>query len=234
MSASDGELWVFGYGSLMWRPGFPFAEAVHARLVGYRRCFCITSVHHRGNEKRPGLVLGLDRGGVCDGMAFRVLAAHVSETLAYLRARELISGVYREALVPVTLLDASAGEGGNRSVPALAYIAERQHPSYVGRMPLAKQARLIRGARGRSGSNVDYLLNTLGHLAELGIRERELERLRVLTAALVDGEPGPIRKRAQVMIATDPRVPMPLKRMTPAARRRFSHRYWLEGRARLP
>ena len=172
MTQPAHDLWVFAYGSLMWRPGFPHEEARHARLTGYRRCFCIYSVHHRGTPARPGMVLGLDRGGACEGIAYRVAAANAAETVRYLRAREQVNGVYREAHLPIELID-----GPRREVPALAYIVERAHPSYAGRLPLARQARLIRGGQGVSGNNLDYLISTLRHLDELGIRERELERL---------------------------------------------------------
>jgi glutathione-specific gamma-glutamylcyclotransferase len=174
MTAAGHDLWVFGYGSLMWRPGFAYEEAQHARLTGYRRCFCIYSVHHRGTRERPGLVLGLDRGGACEGIAYRVAAANAAETRNYLRAREQVNGVYREAHVPVQLIT-----GAHREVLALTYIVERAHPNYAGQLPLARQARLIHGSRGYSGANLDYLISTLRHLAELGIRERELERLPV-------------------------------------------------------
>ena len=169
------DLWVFGYGSLMWRPGFAYEEARHARLVGYRRCFCIYSVYHRGTAKRPGMVLGLDRGGACEGIAYRVAACDAAQTVRYLRAREQVNGVYREAHVPIELI-----EGARREVLALTYIVERAHPSYAGRLPLALQARLIRAGRGLSGNNLDYLISTLRHLRELGIRERELERVLAL------------------------------------------------------
>jgi cation transport protein ChaC len=172
------DLWVFAYGSLMWRPGFAHEEAVRARLTGYRRCFCIYSVHHRGTPERPGMVLGLDRGGVCDGIAFRVRAAHTAATLAYLRAREQVTGVYREALLPVTL-----EEPQRRHIRALCYLVERAHPGYAGALPLCAQARLVRGARGVSGINLDYFFNTLAHLGALGIREPELERLASVIGA---------------------------------------------------
>lgn len=169
---SRDDLWVFGYGSLMWRPGFHYEEVRRATLVGYRRCFCIYSTHHRGTPERPGLVLGLDRGGACHGLAFRVTADRRKATLDYLTEREQVSGVYRDTLVPVTL------EGEPRQeVFALAYIVERNHPSYAGRLHLAKQASLIRGACGISGPNLDYLINTLAHLDSLGIAEPELCRL---------------------------------------------------------
>ncbi len=173
MSAAD--LWIFGYGSLMWRPGFEFEEAIPARLTGYRRGFYVYSTNHRGTAKRPGLVLGLDRGGVCDGVAFRVSATHARATGAYLRAREQVHGVYRETLVPVTLHEAN-----HREVLAQAYIVERAHPSYTGALPLHVQANLIRGARGVSGANLDYLVNTLSRLETLGIDEPELRRLMTL------------------------------------------------------
>lgn len=178
--AKTRDLWVFAYGSLMWRPGFPYAQAAHARLVGWRRSFCIYSRYHRGSMRRPGLVLGLDRGGMCEGMAFRVLGEDAAATLEYLREREQIISVYREALVPVTLLT-----GERPEVMALAFLVERAHPSYSGELSLCEQAHLIRGARGRSGSNIEYLMSTLAHLKELGIRERAMERLLGMVGANV-------------------------------------------------
>ena len=103
MPVDPAETWIFGYGSLMWNPGFDFAEARRARLTGYHRAFCIYSIHYRGTQRRPGLVLGLDRGGVCDGIAFRIAPEQRQQVLAYLRRRELIYAVYREALVPVDI-----------------------------------------------------------------------------------------------------------------------------------
>ena len=186
-------MWVFGYGSLMWRPGFPHARAVRARVTGYHRGFCIYSMHHRGTEARPGLVLGLDRGGVCEGMAFLVPPDAIAATLAYLREREQVSGVYRETYLPLTL-----EEGARPEVLGLAYVVERAHPSYAGTLPLPTEADLIRGARGISGTNLDYLINTLAHLAELGIRERRLERLMVLI--------GPHLSRGAPHVHTSPRA----------------------------
>jgi cation transport protein ChaC len=178
------DVWVFAYGSLMWQPGFQYAEARHARLLGYHRAFCVYSVHYRGSPSRPGLVLGLDRGGVCEGMAFRLRAESASDTIAYLRRRELIYGVYREALVPVTFIGAESAP-----VLAMAYIAERAHPAHAGRLPLSRQVSLIRGAWGEAGTNLDYLINTLIHLGDLGIRERSLERLLALSGAVVTRDP---------------------------------------------
>ena len=172
------DLWVFAYGSLMWRPAFAYSEARRARLTGYHRAFCVYSVHHRGTPARLGLVLGLDRGGVCEGVAYRIAAADVEATLAYLRERELVNGVYREAFLPVEL------EHQPEEVMALAYIVERAHLTYAGRLPLSIQARIIRGATGRSGANLDYLISTVRHLGELGIRDRALERLVTLVGPL--------------------------------------------------
>ena len=206
MSAAHHDLWVFGYGSLMWRPGFAFEEMRRARVIGYRRCFCIYSVHHRGTPKRPGMVLGLDRGGACAGIVYRISAANAASTVAYLRSREQVNGVYREAHLPVEIT-----EGENREVMALAYIVERAHPSYAGQLPLAVQARLIRGAQGISGINLDYLISTLRHLAELGIRERELERILALI--------GPHAAR------------VPVRPLRPEQRRRFLYRLRMDSAA---
>ena len=220
------DMWIFGYGSLMWRAGFEHAETSRARLAGYHRAFCISSTHHRGSAARPGLVLGLDRGGTCEGVAYRVAAHHAAAVLAYLRKRELVSGVYREAVVRVALHD-----GSERNVTALAYIVERCHPSYTGRAALRVQAHQIRGARGLSGDNLDYLLATVGHLREAGIRERDLERLVALcaphAAAFVrDGHTcmsaAPIRRAVA-------RLPDRARRMSRTERTRFLYRMRLGG-----
>ncbi len=224
-------LWVFGYGSLMWRPGFEAECSAHARLVGWRRCFCIYSTHHRGSPARPGLVLGLDRGGACEGIAYRVSPAHAAATLAYLRAREQINGVYREAQVAVTLEDAVAGCDGH--VSALAFVVERAHPSYAGRLPLAAQARLIRAAAGISGANVDYLVSTLRHLHGLGVREPELDRLLTMIGPhFARGKPErSAHTRARALIAACRRFPVTVPMMRPADRRRFTYRRLLAARA---
>jgi cation transport protein ChaC len=224
-SASAKHLWVFGYGSLMWRPGFPYLEAVHARLIGYRRCFCIYSIHHRGTPSRPGMVLGLDRGGSCEGVAFRVAPDLADATLGYLREREQVTGVYREAHLPVTLMKPARPE-----VMAVAYLVERAHPSYAGALPLATQARLIRGARGSSGVNLDYVVNTVNHLAQLGIRERELERLVTVIGPLVAkgrGENSEAPRALALMRAATTAgcaVDVPVQRMRLNERMRFAYR----------
>jgi len=164
----------------MWHPGFDHVEALHARLTGWHRCFCIWSVVYRGTPQRPGLVLGLDRGGACEGIAFRVPGERADEVLAYLRRREQVTGVYREALVPVEL----AVEGWPE-VMAVAYLAEPAHPGYAGDLPLQVQAELIRGGYGRSGANIDYCVSTMEHLKALGIREPGLERLATVLGPLL-------------------------------------------------
>jgi glutathione-specific gamma-glutamylcyclotransferase len=183
MTLKPADTWVFGYGSLMWNPGFAYAEARPATLRGFHRAFCIYSVHYRGTPRQPGLVLGLDRGGVCHGLAFRMAPGMHAETLAYLRRRELIYGVYREAFVPVDLARDDAG-APPRTVFALAYIAERAHPAYARALTLAREATLIRRSAGRNGTNLDYLLSTRRHLQSLGIRDSRLDRLVTLTGAL--------------------------------------------------
>ena len=223
MTAPAPEHWIFAYGSLMWRPGFPYEEARHARLIGYRRCFCIYSMHHRGTPQRPGLVLGLDRGGTSEGIAYRISGANYAAIVHYLREREQVSGVYREVNVAVTLLDGTA-----REVMALTYVVERAHPSYAGRLTLARQARLIRGASGLSGINLDYLISTLRHLAELGIRERDLERLIAMIGPHTARGRRPDRANPSVlaMLRATRRLPVlvPVRGLKLDARRRFLHR----------
>ena len=165
------DLWVFGYGSLMWRPGFAFEEAVPARLHRAHRALCVYSIHHRGSAQRPGLVLGLDAGGWCDGIAFRVSEARARRTRMYLKAREQVTRVYREAWCPVQLTH------DNTRVRALCFLADNAHPQYAGRLPVQKQAWLVRHAQGKSGANTDYLAKTVRHLSGMGIAEPKLSRL---------------------------------------------------------
>jgi glutathione-specific gamma-glutamylcyclotransferase len=167
----DQDLWVFAYGSLMWRPGFAFLERVPARLVGAHRALCVLSHVHRGTPERPGLVLGLDRGGACRGIAYRIAAAARRETLAYLRSREQVTMVYRECTRSVWL------EGTPRRVPALCYVVNRGHAQYAGRMTVDEQLHYIRQGHGRGGPNRDYVLATVKALETLGCFDRELHLL---------------------------------------------------------
>lgn len=166
------DLWIFGYGSLMWRPGFDHIESCPALLRGAHRSLCVYSVVHRGTEKKPGLVLGLDAGGSCRGIAFRVNGTQSEKTLAYLRAREQATMVYLETHRTVSLLD-----GSNRKIKAVCFMVDRSHPQYAGRLPVARQAELVRASSGESGPNVEYVANTLRHLDEMGLREPPLAEL---------------------------------------------------------
>lgn len=162
--------WVFGYGSLMWRPGFAYLEKRPAVLHGRRRAFCIYSVHHRGTPDRPGLVLGLAPGGAVKGAAYRVAAAEWPETYAYLREREQPTETYFEAQTAVRLAD-------GRRVQALVFLSDPRHPQWAGALGPEQQARLIAGARGLSGRNVDYLRDLVEHLHEGGVHDRAMEAL---------------------------------------------------------
>ncbi len=169
------ERWVFGYGSLMWRPGFPFAERRGATLHGRRRAFCIYSVHHRGTYERPGLVLGLAPGGACRGAAYRVAEAEWAETYAYLVEREQPTETYIEARRVVRLED-------GRRVEALVFLSDVNHPQWAGALSLERQAELIAGATGLSGRNEDYLRDLVEHLREMGVRDGGMERLVEMVA----------------------------------------------------
>lgn len=163
--------WIFAYGSLMWDPGFPFVERAHALLHGYHRAMCIYSHVWRGTPERPGLVLGLDRGGACRGIAFRVEPEARAEVIAYLDARERVTDVYLRREQPVRLA------GGAGPVTALAYVADRAHRQYAGKLAPEEAARLIAQGVGRAGANVDYLASTVRHLEEMGIADGPLHRL---------------------------------------------------------
>src|SRR5436189_5985072 len=166
------DLWVFAYGSLMWRPGFSYRERVSARLIGAHRALCVYSFVHRGTPERPGLVLGLDRGGTCRGMAFRVAAAERAATLAYLRAREQVTAVYRECVRRIWLR-----RDPHEPVAAVCYMVDRAHPQYAGRLSLERQLHLVRQGAGKSGANRDYVLATVAAMEGLGLRESELHLL---------------------------------------------------------
>jgi len=169
---TDTALWVFGYGSLMWNPGFPFEDRVLATLPGFARTFCMRSIHHRGTDERPGLVLALDPSpqAACRGLAFRVAPDHSDRTIAYLRERELISSAYLEERHQVTLVN---GE----TVEAVTFVVDTAHVQYCGGLALETQARIIARAIGGRGPNTEYLYNTAAHLAELGIEDPDLDWL---------------------------------------------------------
>jgi glutathione-specific gamma-glutamylcyclotransferase len=172
---SDHDLWVFGYGSLMWRPGFDFIEQVSARLIGEHRALCVYSFDHRGTPEKPGLVLGLDRGGACRGIAFRVRGEQRHTTLEYLRGREQTTNVYREVMRSVWLENATRDR-----VSALAYVVDRSHVQYAGRLTLADQLHYVRQGHGRSGANRDYVLATVKAIEAQGCRDQQLHQLATM------------------------------------------------------
>ena len=180
-SGDARDLWVFGYGSLMWRPGFAFLERVPARLIGLHRALCVYSFVHRGTPERPGLVLGLDRGGMCRGIAFRVAAAARAKTVAYLRGREQVTTVYVETVRRIEL-----EEPVRRQVRALCFIVDRSHVQYAGRLTLSECVHHVRQGHGRSGANRDYVVETVQALEALGYRETDLH----LVAARLQSEAG--------------------------------------------
>ena len=169
------DLWVFGYGSLMWHPGFPAVEAVRAELKGFHRALCIYSTRYRGTSAHPGLVFGLDLGGFCEGIAFRVAAEHAAETIRYLRDREQVTGVYRAEMRMVQLHGLAA-----RTLRALTFVANRQHRQYAGVLPMSRQVQIVRASHGVSGPNAGYVRSTADHMREIGIRDQSIELLAVL------------------------------------------------------
>jgi cation transport protein ChaC len=170
MALDMDEFWVFGYGSLMWNPGFAFVEKADAVIFGYRRSLCVSSWVHRGSQASPGLVLGLDRGGACRGVAFRVAKADRQPVLDYLRERELVTNVYLERWASARLAD-------GRRVTAVAYVVDRDHPQYAGALDARAAAAVVNTAVGQSGPNDAYVFNTLDHLRGAGIRDLWLEEV---------------------------------------------------------
>jgi len=164
-----GDLWVFTYGSLMWDPGFRHVDVQPALLRGYHRAFCVYSNRYRGTVDRPGLVLGLDPGGACSGMAYRIAAADVAEALEALWRREMRRGVYVPRMLPVL--------AAARRRNALAFLANRGHEAYAGRLALETCAAIISDCCGERGPNVEYLVNTLRQLDALGVHDQHLHRL---------------------------------------------------------
>jgi len=172
----ENGIWVFGYGSLIWNPGFAFETKQRACLTGFDRAFCLWSVHYRGNEAQPGLVLGLDpaEGVACEGVAYYVAPKNAEQVHLYLRARELVSYAYHERLEALTLAD-------GQQVQALCYIVDPAHSQYAGGLSLAAQAQVISSAQGSAGPNLEYLHNTAEHLQALGIDDPTMRRLVALT-----------------------------------------------------
>lgn len=169
LQVRNQDLWVFGYGSLIWQPGFAFVERQLALVRGFHRSACLVSVRYRGSSSDPGLVLGLEHGGSCKGMVFRIAARDVPVSVDYLWQREMITQAYRPRMLTAITADARH--------PALAFTVDRQHPQYRGGLALADKIAIISTARGASGSNSEYLLEIANCLRSLGIHDRALERL---------------------------------------------------------
>lgn len=212
-----GDLWVFGYGSLMWSPGFSYKRKAPGRLHGYHRALCILSTRYRGTKRKPGLVMGLCRGGSCWGMAFRVAAPRVRHALARLWQREMPRRVYAPRLLKVQLRS-------GRQVRALAFLADPTHPAYVRELDLHGRARLVAQGIGQRGPCVDYIRNTIAHMREVGVRDPHLER--TLHAALALKMNG-CATRAQAEVPAAERQPestaardvLPRRASAPARRR---------------
>tara|TARA_R110000868_G_scaffold265011_4_gene523766 strand:- start:5346 stop:5870 length:525 start_codon:yes stop_codon:yes gene_type:complete len=173
-------MWVFGYGSLLWKPGFTPTAQVVARLAGYARSFCMSSIHHRGSQEEPGLVLALDEqpGAACTGLALEVAPDQEESVLAYLRERELVSSAYIEKILPVELAD-------GRTVDAVTYVIDAGHVQYCGGLPLEEQAHIIARATGGMGPNSEYLWNTARHLDDLGLGDEDLTWLAARVSAIL-------------------------------------------------
>lgn len=167
---TSADFWVFGYGSLMWKPGFDYIDNQRARLNGLHRAPCIYSWEHRGTEERPGIVLGLDRGGACVGTAFLVPGQDYEPVMSYLRARELVTNVYFETRRNVTLAN-------GQIVSSTCYIVDRKHQQYAGRLSLNELVSQISGAKGKSGPNEDYFLDTAAKLRSMGIKDSLMENI---------------------------------------------------------
>ncbi|MGZ8370055.1 MAG: gamma-glutamylcyclotransferase [Caulobacteraceae bacterium] len=181
MSGLSADHWVFGYGSLMWRPGFTYVERAAAILHGRRRAFCIYSVHHRGRPGQPGLVLGLAAGGAVRGVAYRVAADDWAETHAYLIEREQPTETYIEASAQVRLED-------GRTVQSLVFLSDTSHPQWAGRLHMDEQAALIARSCGVSGRNIDYLRDLVAHLRAQGTHDAGMEALLEKAEALNHAE----------------------------------------------
>ncbi|MCR9254522.1 MAG: gamma-glutamylcyclotransferase [Alphaproteobacteria bacterium] len=170
----DGTVWVFGYGSLMWNPGFAHEHRAEAVLSGYRRRLCVFSHNHRGTPERPGLVMGLDLGGACRGTVYRADPAYLAETVDYLAERELIYAVYRPHVVPVRL---RTGPRAGERILANTFVCDRAHPHYAGRLTPEDAARIVAGATGERGPALEYLVSAVASLRRAGTPDRSLERL---------------------------------------------------------
>ncbi len=166
----DHDLWVFGYGSLMWDPGFSYEESRPARIFGFHRRLCLWSNQYRGTPEKPGLVLGLASGGSCNGMAFRLHDENRNPQLDYLYEREMITDAYQPVIKPAYL-------GDNRVVTALTFISRTEHPQFAPEMSVEQTVQVVKQAIGPNGTNIDYIINTVAHLDSMGIRDSDLHQI---------------------------------------------------------
>ncbi len=181
MELTDERLWVFGYGSLMWRPGFSYLDVQPATVHGYHRAFCILSWDYRGTRERPGLVFGLDRGGSCVGRAFRVAPEQAENVRDYLYEREMDDGVYRQVTCRVAL-------GDGQRVPALAHAVNHDNPRYARKLSHERMVELVLQGTGKAGPCREYLANTVHHLDEMGIGDGPLHRLQAMVRLAIAAE----------------------------------------------
>jgi glutathione-specific gamma-glutamylcyclotransferase len=178
---ADEDLWVFAYGSLIWKPGFDYAECRSGVLGGYHRRFCIVSTIYRGTPANPGLVLGLDRGGCCRGVAYRIARDRREDTLDYLWSREMVNRTYRPRLTTIRMC------ADGRPVTACVFIADPASDQYCRAQSDDDTARRILGAAGVCGTNLEYLVSTVEHLDKLGLPDAGLTRLLKTVRRLFDG-----------------------------------------------
>ena len=209
-----GDLWVFGYGSLMWSPCFDFKHKVLGRAHGYHRALCILSTRYRGTQRKPGLVMGLCRGGSCWGMAYRIDAPRMRRALARLWHREMPRRVYEPRLIRVKL--------ARKTVHALAFVADPAHPSYVRELDLHGRARLVAQGIGIRGPCIDYIRNTLDHMHGVGVRDPHLER--ILHAALTLRQNGSDDSRTVACAPSPSEARQPEARAAGTVLRRASRR----------
>ena len=167
---AEGGIWVFAYGSLMWKPGFPHTAVHPALLRGFHRSLCVYSVRYRGTVETPGLVMGLDRGGACLGRAYRVTRTDWASVCAYLHDREMVTNTYMPKFLKVRLDD-------GREVPAYTFIVRRDHRQYTGKLSEERIVELVLQGAGWEGTSTEYLANTVAHMDDLGIPEGPLHKI---------------------------------------------------------
>lgn len=181
--APGSDAWVFGYGSLMWNPAINVVESKKAHVRGYHRMFCLTLHVGRGAPEKPGLMLGIDRGGSCTGVAHRIAADEVESELSILWMREMLSGAYEPRWVNADI----EGTGNEkRRTRVLTFVINRYHPRYEGALPEDEAARRVAQAQGLLGTNRDYLYRTVKHLAELGIEDGPMRSLEIKVRQLAN------------------------------------------------